>query len=122
MTLHQWVDYCLSKPHAQQDFPFGADTIVFKVGGKMFSLSSVKRSEHGEQKVNLKCEPQRATDLRDQYSSVTPGYHMSKKHWNTVDINEGELSDEEVMKLIDHSYDLVFFSLSKKTRDELSLG
>ena len=114
MTLQQWVDYCLGKPGTEQDFPFDKDTLTFKVCGKMFSLTSLKRWEEGDHSINLKCDPEYAQELRDRYASVTPGYHMSKKHWNTVDIDEGELSDSQIQGLIDHSYDLVVASLSQK--------
>ena len=120
MNLQQWTDYCLSKPYAEQDFPFDADTISFKVGGKIFSLTSLKRWEAGDHSVNLKCDPQKALELRERYASVTPGYHMSKKHWNTVSIDEGELNQQEIIELIDHSYALVYQSLSRKVQEELS--
>ncbi len=107
MTLQAWVDYCMSKPGAVQDFPFDKDTLVFKVQEKMFSLTSLKRWEAGDHSINLKCDPQWALELREQYASVTPGYHMNKKHWNTVAIDEGELPEELIYQLIDHSYELV---------------
>jgi len=117
MTLHQWVDYCMSKPGAEQDFPFDQYTVVMKVCGKIFSLAPTQRWEKGDHSINLKCDPAYATELREKYTSIIPGYHMNKKHWNTVDIGEGELDEKEVKSLIDHSYNLIIASLSKKDRN-----
>ena len=90
---------------------------MFKVKGKMFALFNVEQFKS----INLKCDPERAIELREQFSAVQPGYHMNKKHWNTVVVND-DLSDKEVLKLIDHSYELVVKSLPKKIQNELSLG
>jgi len=111
--------YCLAKPNVTEGTLFGADTLVFKVGGKMFALASL---EEVPPRVNLKCDPERALDLRDRYEDVTPGYHMNKKHWNTVALT-GRIHDAELRRMIDHSYDLVCASLPKKqnlksSRDE----
>ena len=78
--------YCLAKPNVTEGTPFGADTLVFKVGGKMFALASL---DEVPPRVNLKCDPERALDLRDRYEEVQPGYHMNKKHWNTVELGGG---------------------------------
>jgi predicted DNA-binding protein (MmcQ/YjbR family) len=103
MDLEEFREYCLRKPGAIEETPFGPDVLVFKVGDKMFALTSLERFPVA---ANLKCDPDLALDLRDRYEQVTPGYHMNKKHWNTVEIDNG-ISDAEVRKMIDHSYDLV---------------
>ncbi|MDG2431053.1 MmcQ/YjbR family DNA-binding protein [Flavobacterium sp.] len=119
MNLELFYEYCLSKQGVTEHFPFDEDTIVFKVGGKMFALSSLKKWEEGTPSVNLKCDPDRGEELRAQYDDIVPGWHMSKVHWNTVKINN-DLPDNMVKELIDHSYELVFKSLTKKMREEMS--
>jgi predicted DNA-binding protein (MmcQ/YjbR family) len=109
MDLAQFREYCLSKSHATESTPFGLDVLVFKVGGKMFALATL---DEVPTTVNLKCDPDLALELRDRYEQVTPGYHMNKKHWNTVEI-EGDIPDPELRKMIDHSYYLVARSLPK---------
>jgi predicted DNA-binding protein (MmcQ/YjbR family) len=103
---------CLQKPGASECFPFDEDTLVFKVGTRMFALMSLEKTPVS---ANLKCDPDRALDLRDQYDAVQPGYHMSKKHWNTIQL-EGDLPDRLLRELITHSYDLVLQSLTRKER------
>ena len=95
-------DHCLSKPGVTESFPFGEDTLVFKVKGKIFALANLE----GDPTVNLKCDPSKALELRERYASVIPGYHMNKKHWNTV-LLDGTIPDREVFSWIDHSYNLV---------------
>jgi predicted DNA-binding protein (MmcQ/YjbR family) len=119
MTIDIYYDYCLSKKGVTEHFPFDEDTLVFKVGGKMFALSSLKEWEKGKPSVNLKCDPDWAQELRGQYDEIQPGYHMSKIHWNTIAVNS-EISDTFVKELIDHSYDLVFKSLTKKIQSEIN--
>jgi predicted DNA-binding protein (MmcQ/YjbR family) len=102
--------YCLAKPNVIEGTPFGEDTLVFKVGGKMFALASL---DAVPPRVNLKCDPERALDLRDRYEEVQPGYHMNKKHWNTIQLG-GAIPEAELCAMIDHSYDLVVQSLPKK--------
>jgi len=109
MDLAQFREYCLSKPRATEGTPFGPDVLVFKVGGKMFALAAL---DDVPATVNLKCDPDLALDLRDRYDEVRPGYHMNKKHWNTVEI-QGAIPHVELRKMIDHSYDLVAKSLPK---------
>jgi predicted DNA-binding protein (MmcQ/YjbR family) len=109
MDLEQFREYCLSKPGATEDTPFGPDVLVFKVSGKMFALAAV---DEVPPSVNLKCDPDLALDLRDRYEQITPGYHMNKKHWNTVQM-DGGVPDTEVRRMIDHSYDLVAKALPK---------
>lgn len=95
-------DYCISKKGSTESFPFGDDTLVFKVNGKIFALVNLD----GDLSINLKCDPALALELREHHRSVTPGYHMNKKHWNTVTL-DGSVPDKEVLSWIDHSYDLI---------------
>jgi len=118
MNLETFYEYCLSKKGVTEHFPFDEDTLVFKVGGKMFALSSLSQWENNEQSVNLKCDPDRAEELRAEYDEIKPGFHMSKVHWNTVALN-GSLSTAFAKELIDHSYQLVFKSLTKKIQNEI---
>ncbi len=118
MNLENFYEYCISKKGVTEHFPFDQDTLVFKVGEKMFVLSSLKQWELGQPSVNLKCNPERALELRAQYDAIQPGYHMSKVHWNTIAINL-DVSDLLLKELIDHSYDLVFSSLTKKIQTEI---
>ena len=112
MNLEQFRDYCLSKLNATEGTPFGPDTLVFKVRGKIFAITSL---DEIPARANLKCDPDLALELRDRYEQVRPGYHMNKKHWNTVEIEAG-IPDAEISRMIDHSYDLVAKSLSKSRR------
>ena len=109
MDLGEFREYCLTKPGASEGTPFGPDVLVFKVAGKMFALAAL---DEVPTTVNLKCDPDLALDLRDRYEQVSPGYHMNKKHWNTVEIASG-IPDVELRKMIDHSYELVTRSLPK---------
>nr|WP_315208496.1 MmcQ/YjbR family DNA-binding protein [uncultured Flavobacterium sp.] len=113
MNLETYYEYCLSKKGVTEHFPFDEDTLVFKVGGKMFALSSLSQWEKGQPSVNLKCDPEHAQELRAEYDDIQPGFHMSKTHWNTIAVNES-VSDALVKELVDHSYGLVFKSLTKK--------
>jgi predicted DNA-binding protein (MmcQ/YjbR family) len=115
MDLSKFREYCLSKPDATEGTPFGPDVLVFKVGGKIFALASL---DEVPATANLKCDPDLALELRDRYEQVTPGYHMNKKHWNTVEIESG-IPDVELRKMIDHSYELVVKSLPRKAREKL---
>ncbi len=119
MNIQQYFEYCLSKKAVTEHFPFDEDTLVFKVGGKMFALASLSEWEKGNPAVNLKCDPEWGEELRANYDDIKPGYHMSKVHWNTVSINS-DVSDKMVRELIDHSYELVFKSLTKKTQAEIN--
>jgi predicted DNA-binding protein (MmcQ/YjbR family) len=109
MDLAEFREYCLSKPSTAEDTPFGPDVLVFKVRGRMFALAAL---DEVPPTVNLKCDPDLALDLRDRYDQVRPGYHMNKKHWNTVEIESG-IPDVDLRKMIDHSYDLVIEKLPK---------
>ncbi len=112
MNLEEFRDYCLSKQYVSEEFPFGPETLVYKVKGKIFAITGLDDPGF---KVNLKCEPIRAEELRETHSEIIPGFHMSKKHWNTVDF-EGNLSKKLLKELIDHSYGLVVKSLPVKER------
>lgn len=115
MDLLELREYCLSKPHVTESFPFGPGVLVFKVAGKMFALTDIDGTEPT---VNLKCDPERAIELRERHPEIIPGYHMNKKMWNTVSLY-GALPDALIRDLVDHSHTLVVESLPKKTRLEL---
>ncbi len=115
MNLEEIRIYCLNKKGVTEDFPFDQETLVFKVLGKMFLLTNINEADIS---VNLKCDPDWAIELREQYSSVFPGYHMNKKLWNTVQFS-GEFSKEDFLKMIDHSYDEVVKKMPKKTQQLL---
>lgn len=114
MNVEDVRQICLARSGVTEGFPFDEDTLVIKVGGKVFALLSLDR----EPAVNLKCDPERAIDLRERYSEIIPGYHMNKKHWNTVSLT-GSLSDQLITELIGHSYDLVYAALPGKIKNEL---
>ena len=116
MNIEAFRDYCLAKKGVEETFPFDEETLVFKVMGKMFALTGL---EHADFRVNLKCDPDWAAELREEYEQIQPGWHMSKTHWNTVYFEQG-LDDDFLCKLIDHSYDLVVKSLPKKLQAELN--
>ena len=115
MNIEEFREYCLAKKYVTESFPFDEQTLVFKVANKMFALAGL---EHKPSRVNLKCDPERSIELRDEYNEIVEGYHMSKKHWNTVVI-EGNLPNSFIKELIDHSYNLVVKSLTKKLQKEL---
>jgi predicted DNA-binding protein (MmcQ/YjbR family) len=110
-------EYCLRKLGVSESFPFGESTLVFKVGGKMFALLDVNSGSS----INLKCDPERAVELRDRYPAVRPGYHQNKQHWNTIDL-DGSISPSLLAKWIDDSYELVRTNLPKRVRDSLIAG
>ena len=118
MNIQQLYEFCLSKKGVTEHFPFDEDTLVFKVGGKMFCLTSLKAWENGTPALNLKCEPEKNRALRAEYDAINPGYHMSKIHWNTLDFNR-DVSDKMMCELINHSYDLILKSLPKKMQNEI---
>ncbi|MFD0990173.1 MmcQ/YjbR family DNA-binding protein [Mariniflexile jejuense] len=119
MNIEQLHNYCLSKKAVTEDFPFDEDVLVFKVLGKMFLLTSIKSWEIGNPSINLKCDPDYAQELRAEYESIEPGYHMSKIHWNTVKLYNSDLQPKFILELIDHSYNMVVKSMPKKLRDTL---
>lgn len=114
MNIEEFRGLCLSFAGVTEEFPFGSDTLVFKVMGKIFALTDVETFEG----INLKCDPVKAATLRDLYPEVRPGYHMNKKHWNTID-PEGNLDDEIVREWIRDSYDLVVEGLPRKDQRKL---
>ena len=119
MNIEQLRDFCITKKGVTEHFPFDDVTLVFKVMNKMFALSGLDRWERGEESINLKCDPEKSEELRAEYEGVNPGFHMSKKHWNTVTINISDVSDDLVKELINHSYNLVVKGLTKKAKMEL---
>ncbi len=118
MDIQQFYEFCLQKKAVTEHFPFDEDTLVFKVGGKMFCLTSLKEWEKGTPSLNLKGNPERNEELRAEYESIHPGFHMSKTHWNTVQFN-GDVSDKMITELISESYELVYKGLTKKIREEI---
>ncbi len=114
MNIEEVRNYCINKKGTTESFPFDEETLVIKVMGKMFALLSLEKDS-----INLKCDPEKAISLREHYDEITPGFHMSKKHWNTVDFSHS-LSDELILEMIDHSYDLVVNALPKAKREELN--
>lgn len=112
-----WAQYCLSLKGAREDYPFGPEPLVIKVGGKMFALIGADAENIS---LSLKCDPDMADMLRGQYDAVRPGYHMNKRHWNTVSV-DGSVPDDELKWMIDHSYALVVKSLRKADRELLGL-
>jgi len=115
MNIETLREYCLSKKAVTEDFPFGETTLVFRVKNKIFLLVSLDASPL---QFNAKCEPDKAVELREQYDAIQPGYHMNKKHWNTVVI-DGSVSSALIKEMIDDSYNLIIQSLPKKLKEEL---
>jgi len=116
MKINQLKEYLSNKPRSTEDYPFGPDTLVYKVMGKMFALFG---EDDNPIRINLKCDPDDAIVLRYMYESVIPGYHMNKEHWNTV-ILDGSIPESEIRKMIDESYQLVVKSLKKADKEKLS--
>lgn len=114
MNIEEFRDYCLSKKGVTESFPFDETTLVMKVMDKMFALGNLD----GPLSINLKCDPEKAIELREQYPAVKPGYHMSKKHWNTVEM-DGSVDLKTVHSWIDDSYNLVVVKMTKKKQQEL---
>lgn len=114
MNIEEFRNYCLSKPGTTEEVPFGPTTLVFKVMGKMFALTSLESFE----RISLKCDPDMAVQLREKYDAVTSGYHLNKKHWNTIKMG-GYIPDDKIYHWINHSYELVVAGLPKKLKEEL---
>ena len=112
LNIQEVKDYCLNKLGAFEDFPFGTEPLVIKVASKIFAIIT-------KNSISLKCDPFVAQNLRNQYSSVKPGYHLNKSHWNTVYL-EGEIPDSEISWMIDHSYDLVYSKLRKSEKETVT--
>ena len=115
MNIESLREYCLNKPGVEETLPFGPDTLVYKVGGKMFLLTGLDEEQLS---FNVKCDPEKAIELREEHSCVLPGYHMNKKHWNTI-VVDGSVSTKQLKEWIDESYELVKESLPKNARDKL---
>jgi predicted DNA-binding protein (MmcQ/YjbR family) len=116
MNIEELRHYCLQKPGVSESFPFGEDTLVFKVGDKIFLLTGLD-----SRSFNVKCDPEHAIELREQFNEVTPGFHMNKKHWNTVQ-TDGALTNKQLSDMIDHSYNLVLASLPARIRTEIHVS
>ena len=114
MYIDEFRDYCLVKPGVTEETPFGPDTLVMKVMNKVFALTGIVDYEF----INLKCEPEKAAELREQYEGIRPGWHMNKTHWNSVFV-DGSVPENLMRELIDHSYELIVDSLPKKLKEEL---
>jgi len=114
MNIEELRLYCLAKKAVTESFPFDEETLVFKVLDKMFLLTNI----NGDLKMNVKCDPEKAIDLRERYASVLPGYHMNKKLWNTV-ILDSSISDQIIKQWIDDSYNLIVEKLPRKKQEEL---
>jgi predicted DNA-binding protein (MmcQ/YjbR family) len=114
MDIIYFRDYCLSKKAVTEDTPFDENTLCFRVEGKIFAITDI----HDFESINLKCNPEKAVELREKFVGIEPGYHMNKKHWNTVPCS-GSVPDTLILELIDHSYDLVFSSLPKKVQQSI---
>ena len=117
MHLDELRDHCLALPGVEEALPFGPDTLVFKVSGKMFALAGLERMPPS---VNLKCDPARAVELRERYDAVTPGWHMNKVHWNTVGL-QADVPNDLIRDLVDHSYALVRARLPKRVQADLGV-
>lgn len=114
MNIEEFREFCLSKKGVTEEFPFDKKTLVFKVYGKMFALTNIDLFES----INLKCDPEKAIELREKYPAVLPGYHMSKKHWNTIMI-DGSIPDKLLFHWIGDSYELVVSGLTKAQKESL---
>jgi predicted DNA-binding protein (MmcQ/YjbR family) len=112
MNIEELRDYCLSKKGVEETTPFGPDTLVYKVMGKVFLLTGI---DSPSLQFNVKCDPEKVIELREQYSCVIPGYHMNKKHWNTI-LVDGSVSEKLILEWIDHSYDMVVNGLTQKDK------
>ena len=114
MDMEQLREYCLQKPGATEGFPFGDQTIVFRVGEKIFLLAGLEQGD----RFNAKADPDLAVEWREQYEEITPGFHMNKKHWNTIRI-DGSLKNSLIREIIDHSYEIVFKRLPARVRSSI---
>ena len=120
MHIEQLRDFCINKKGVTEHFPFDEVTLVFKVMHKMFLLTGLNNWENSDQKMNVKCDPERAQELRREYEGINPGWHMNKRLWNTVTLNSSDVSDDLARELINHSYELVVKGLTRKLRVELA--
>ena len=116
VSLEEIRSYCLLKREVSEDLPFGDTTLVFRVYGKIFLLTNIESAAA----INLKCDPSLAMELREKYPEITPGYHMNKRHWNTLSLR-GSLNSKQIFELIDHSYNLVVKTFPKTVQYALSV-
>lgn len=114
MTIDEIRSFCLSQTHTTEEFPFDQDTLVFKVLGKIFALCPLEKWEEGTPSITLKCDPEYAIELREQFSCIVSGFHANKKHWNTIYLESNTISSDLLFKLILHSYDMVIKNMTKK--------
>ncbi|MCG6188762.1 MmcQ/YjbR family DNA-binding protein [Maribellus maritimus] len=114
MNIEELREYCLSLKGVSEEFPFGETTLVFKVGGKMFCLTSLE----GDLSISVKNDPEKNIELREEYPAIIPGYHMNKKHWNTISV-DGSISDDMIKNFVDESYDLIVMGLTRKQQQEI---
>ena len=114
MDIDVLREYCLSKKAVKEDFPFDENTLVFRIGDKIFCLTSLDKPL----KINLKCDPEKAIILREEHEEISPGFHMNKKHWNTVDLN-GMIPEKLIYEMIDDSYNLVLSNMGRNARKKL---
>lgn len=121
MVLEQIYQHCLNKPKTEETFPFNQDTLVFKVCGKMYALLPLDKWEAGDASITLKCDPEFALHLRDNYDCIVGAYHMNKTHWNTIYLKDNQVSIKTLLELIDHSYNLVVSKLPKKLKATITL-
>ena len=117
MNIEELRTYCLSLPATSEDMPFDETTLVFRVGKKIFAFTDIE----GPLYVNLKCDPERAVELREQYEAVQPGFHMNKKHWNTIFPGDSTIPDDQIREWIKHSYDMVVKGMTRKEREALDI-
>ena len=115
MNIESFRKYCLKKRGVTEEFPFDENTLVFKVMGKMFALTDLVDLPFT---INLKCDPEKAVELREKYDAVQPGYHMNKKHWNTITV-DNSIPENELLEMVDYSYNLVVEGLKKSDREKL---
>lgn len=118
MNLETLHEFCMSKKGVTEHFPFDNDSLVFKTVNKMFAITSLSAFENGSPCISLKCDPDKALELRAIFDDIQPGYHLSKIHWNTININKN-VSDQMIFDFINHSFELVFSSLTKKVQIEI---
>jgi len=114
MHLNDIIEFCNSLPHVEEKMPFGEDDLVYTIGGKMFILIDLEDFSM----INIKCHPENAIELREKYSDVIPGYHMNKKHWNSI-LFPNDIPDKMIFQWIKNSYDLVYQTLTKKVKERL---
>lgn len=118
MNVEDLREYCLSLPHVEESFPFDDETLVMKIGGKMFAYIPLEKTDAC---INLKCNPELAIELREKYNSVQPGFHMNKTHWNTVYVST-EITENQIKEWIKHSYELVKAKLPRKIKMDLEIS